>query len=168
MKELDPKFVDVVTRMGHDVSNRHGRSRVMDIADDPAKAAEFCTQMGAPEITQAAAAVLLREHLGLPEVKGDKEMAKAKKEAAPKAKRTGNKKVGICAEVLRMVELREGATTGEIHASVVKKFPDRDPVKLYNTVRGELQNLPKRTGRKMVKVKDKKEDRKGTIYHLNK
>lgn len=92
--------------------------------------------------------------------------AKAAKDKAPKAKAAGKPRegaVGICAEILRLVSRAKGATTQECLAALVEKFPKRDKAQMHNTVRGELQNIPRRMKGKMKK--EKVDGRKGKVYY---
>ena len=103
-----------------------------------------------------------------------KKVAKAKTEkkaAAPKTakpKRAGNgaafKKVGVMAEIKRMLQRKSGATVKEIVESLTEKFPDRPEkgmtisAKAYIYVAG-----PKEIGKKLKKVKDEK---RGAVFTL--
>ncbi len=138
MKALDQKFVDIVTAMGFDTQTRHGRDKVLGLADDVAKSREFLAKFnnvdnveGTDDMVMQAAQVVLREQLQLPKIKGDKEMAtaakkvakataKAKKGKAPKAKaerkpreRGTEPKEGTKARALWDL-LKKGATMKEL------------------------------------------------------
>ncbi len=90
---MDQKFLDVLAGMGIDAKTRPGKQAALSIPDDVEKSkaflAGFAPDVAPPETDAEVASVtetIIREHLTMPEVKGDPAMAKAKKTVKKAAK----------------------------------------------------------------------------------
>jgi hypothetical protein len=74
---------------------------------------------------------------------------------APK-KASGEKKPGVIASIVEAISAAKGATAEEIHAGLVKKFPERDPKGMRATVRIQANRNA---------VKKEKIEGRGLVYY---
>lgn len=88
----------------------------------------------------------------------------AAKKAAAKANGSANKKIGVMAEIKRMLQRKEGATVREVAESLTRKFPDRKEKTMVASTRwfisvGSLRSL----GKKPKKTED---ETRGRVFSL--
>lgn len=83
-----------------------------------------------------------------------------------KAKSNGTRKVGVMSEIKRMLQRPEGASTNEIVASLVKKFPERQEKIMRNSTQWFISAAAggqKQFGRKAKKTID---DKRGKVFRF--
>jgi hypothetical protein len=89
-----------------------------------------------------------------------KEAEKAKRKAANAAKRAN----GIIGTLHQALLTERGTTKKEILATLIEKFPDRDPIGMATTVGIQLSRLQKKHG----KIVSRKQDPRGLVYGYEK
>jgi hypothetical protein len=67
--------------------------------------------------------------------KRTRKTAPAAKQTAAATKAAAEKRPGVIASIVEAISTAKGATAEEIHAGLVKKFPERDPKGMRSTVR---------------------------------
>lgn len=68
---------------------------------------------------------------------------KAVKKSTKKVTAKSRNSEGICAAMVNAIPTGKGKTCAEIHAGIVKKFPDRPAASLLHTLRGVFAGLTK-------------------------
>lgn len=137
--------------------------------DDSAEAEESETAEASAEdeddvSTKKTAKKAAAKNAKTPKAAKTKKANAPKKAAAKRANGEAFKKVGVMAEIKRMLQRDQGATVSEIMASLTKKFPDRPEKGMEISTRAYIYvAAPKAIGKKLKKVKDEK---RGTVFTL--
>jgi hypothetical protein len=90
---------------------------------------------------------------------------KGKKAAKAKTKKANGgagaiRKVGVIDVIKHELCKERGASTTEIHAKLVEKFPDRDPEGMLSTVRVQVNRLAK-----ALKITKERDEKRGLVYY---
>lgn len=159
----------VDARLGGGPSDHDEIPKVLDGEELPAVKTKSTktrrrTSVPAPEGTTAAsdAAVTTEPTMSTTKAKAKKTTKKAK--TALKAKVVkAPKGPGVIDTIARMMQRSNGASKAEIHAELVKRFPDRDGDALLTTASLQVNRLPKE---RKLKVTKEKSDKRGLVYYL--